>query len=475
MTLPEVTRVVFLSNTASDVSGYKRSYFPPWTPTTEATLTGSGAVGDGDVLIKAWASGVLGLTSWPAGTWTFNFFASVSDTADTTQVKVKVYQRTAAGAETLLFTATSAAIKSLTSIDITFTYAFASPTTTAVTDRLVVKVYHLTNSSTSKTTTVYFEGVTHQSHIITPFDIPVYGNQRHEVYDPGEEGTAAGGSGTPATTVQSETSFGISPAVGTSTNYAREDHTHGSPTAPGGSGGPGADFDVSSVTSGMTPYYKASVGVTYDATTLLVSQVNDQETSYNMTQGTDANKPPFIPNTNLGWPGITFDGVNSFLSSSAVPATGANPRTLYIVLAASMPLNFTDWHCLMAYGDTDPDKEYAIYQNVGVDNTRNISMSYWGTELHTPVLANMAPCLLMAIYDGSIDRIYFNNALVGKLTIALNTASAYGLVIGSRINAPTDMGCFVACEWGGWNKALSDAQRNAIAAGLKTKYGLPLL
>jgi len=43
---------------------------------------------------------------------------------------------------------------------------------------------------------------------------------------------AGGGEGTPATTVSSETSYGISPAVGASTNYAREDHTHGSPTAP---------------------------------------------------------------------------------------------------------------------------------------------------------------------------------------------------------------------------------------------------
>lgn len=40
------------------------------------------------------------------------------------------------------------------------------------------------------------------------------------------------GSGTPATTVTDETTYGITPAVGTSTNYAREDHTHGSPTTP---------------------------------------------------------------------------------------------------------------------------------------------------------------------------------------------------------------------------------------------------
>jgi len=41
-----------------------------------------------------------------------------------------------------------------------------------------------------------------------------------------------GGGGTPASTVVTETSFGQASAVGTSTDYARGDHTHGTPTLP---------------------------------------------------------------------------------------------------------------------------------------------------------------------------------------------------------------------------------------------------
>lgn len=44
-----------------------------------------------------------------------------------------------------------------------------------------------------------------------------------------EWATIVGGSGTPATTVVAETSYGQSSAVGVATNYAREDHTHGTP------------------------------------------------------------------------------------------------------------------------------------------------------------------------------------------------------------------------------------------------------
>lgn len=45
-----------------------------------------------------------------------------------------------------------------------------------------------------------------------------------------EWATIVGGGGTPASTVVNELTFGQSAAVGTATNYAREDHTHGTPS-----------------------------------------------------------------------------------------------------------------------------------------------------------------------------------------------------------------------------------------------------
>ena len=45
-----------------------------------------------------------------------------------------------------------------------------------------------------------------------------------------------GGGGTPATTVTDETTWGITPAVGSDTEYARQDHTHGTPPTPSGAG-----------------------------------------------------------------------------------------------------------------------------------------------------------------------------------------------------------------------------------------------
>ena len=44
--------------------------------------------------------------------------------------------------------------------------------------------------------------------------------------------TGGSGGGTPSPTVESEATFGISPAAGTDAEYSRGDHTHGSPTNP---------------------------------------------------------------------------------------------------------------------------------------------------------------------------------------------------------------------------------------------------
>jgi len=45
-------------------------------------------------------------------------------------------------------------------------------------------------------------------------------------------GATGGGGGTPSTTVVSETTPGLQPIVGVSTNYARGDHSHGTPPLP---------------------------------------------------------------------------------------------------------------------------------------------------------------------------------------------------------------------------------------------------
>lgn len=64
--------------------------------------------------------------------------------------------------------------------------------------------------------------------------------------------STAGGAG-PATTVTDETTYGVAKAVGTAVTYAREDHTHGSPSLASTNPAASAPGDTAAVGSGATP------------------------------------------------------------------------------------------------------------------------------------------------------------------------------------------------------------------------------
>jgi hypothetical protein len=62
--------------------------------------------------------------------------------------------------------------------------------------------------------------------------VQITGNSTTDTIDLVAVGGGGGGSGTPAISVTDETTYGITKSVGTSTNYARQDHTHGTMATP---------------------------------------------------------------------------------------------------------------------------------------------------------------------------------------------------------------------------------------------------
>lgn len=60
--------------------------------------------------------------------------------------------------------------------------------------------------------------------------VPTPSSPTHATTKAYVDSAVSAAAGTPATTIISETAFGRSAAVGSATNYAREDHTHGTPT-----------------------------------------------------------------------------------------------------------------------------------------------------------------------------------------------------------------------------------------------------
>jgi hypothetical protein len=87
-----------------------------------------------------------------------------------------------------------------------------------------------------------------------------------------------GGGGTPASSVVAETSYGQASAVGTSTNYAREDHTHGSPSL-GTTGSTACAGNDARLSDARTPLAHALGGSEHTDDTLanLNAKINDAD------------------------------------------------------------------------------------------------------------------------------------------------------------------------------------------------------
>ena len=123
----------------------------------------------GQVLVDSYVTdvGYPALIEIPPGLWRFRTFHNVSGTSGVTTAVFKVYNRTSAGTETLLFTATSGEITDSTTREYLTSYVQTASYPVSLTDRIVVKVYGQTTHNSNLNFYFIYDGATHTSHIQT--------------------------------------------------------------------------------------------------------------------------------------------------------------------------------------------------------------------------------------------------------------------------------------------------------------------
>lgn len=167
-----VSDILFLTGlTTSGITGYKTLQKPPLTAGVEVELTQAVATSDGEVLMEEFVSPALGIESIPAGDFVFDIYGAVSAMDGVSELVGHVYQRTLAGGETELFSFTTGEIDATTATLYQVTYALASPVTTVITDRLVLKVYAKTSYATDITVSLFYLGEVNQSRVKLPVSL----------------------------------------------------------------------------------------------------------------------------------------------------------------------------------------------------------------------------------------------------------------------------------------------------------------
>lgn len=187
---PPTSEVLYLTNlTKSGIATYLDLQKPPGTPGVEVESTQAVASSDGEVLIKAFVSPAIGIESMPAGDFVFKIYGAVSAVDGVSELVGRMYQRTLAGAETEKFDFTTGEINNLTAALFTVTES-TTDFATAITDRLVLKMYAKTDNATDITMSLFYLGDPNQSRFAMPTKIAKVtgGDMIAALYDPDYDG-----------------------------------------------------------------------------------------------------------------------------------------------------------------------------------------------------------------------------------------------------------------------------------------------
>jgi len=116
------------------------------------------------------ASGALSLSKIPAGTWTFDTYSYIDNTAGTSKLEYTMYRRTSGGTETQLFQATTTEINN-TAVGLSTLNSVQQAFAFDPTDRLVMRVKGWTDSGAPITIHWVYGNGNHYSHVTTPITV----------------------------------------------------------------------------------------------------------------------------------------------------------------------------------------------------------------------------------------------------------------------------------------------------------------
>ena len=226
-------------------------------------------------------------------------------------------------------------------------------------------------------------------------------------------------------------------------------------------------------TNGLRLWLKSDAGVTLAGSG--VSQWADQSgNGRNATQTSATSRPTVVANALNGLPALSFDGVNDFMTFT-MPVNGLTGMTVIVVAANSADRTGGStngesaavfWNELNSWGSIylSPFQTNVKFR-FGTGQTGNLP-SYT-----RPASIGNAFSVSTAIKNRTTDSLYVNGTLVvsqpGKLTTIANTQNLGN--IGRGYNNNTFFPGLIT-EVIVYNRALSDAERQAVEGYLTSKY-----
>jgi len=166
------SQTYYFSSNPANVGGYESALRNPGlNPQDDDSVSVSN--GTGEVLIDSYVTiqddpGVLEI---PAGVWSFKMFHYVDNALGVSWFRYKVFKRSVAGAETLLFTVNTNEVNALSVAEINIDYTVTTAIPLLADDRIVIKVYAVTTSVSTRIAHFVYEGNLNVSRVVTTIDV----------------------------------------------------------------------------------------------------------------------------------------------------------------------------------------------------------------------------------------------------------------------------------------------------------------
>lgn len=253
--------------------------------------------------------------------------------------------------------------------------------------------------------------------------------------------------------------------------------------------GPGGVGDTSTP-SALTLWLESGTGAFSDIgcttaatdTSSVACWADQSGNGHNATQSLVVRQPIYrtnILNATHGQSVLRFDGVDDFLITTAVPATGSAARTLVAVINNGTD-NGLNYQHIAHYGSNAFRRAYGLCFRTNPNQTAgagsNIGNHYWANGFSSNLARTTSPLILAIQYNGTVDELFADGSTQGTKTVNLNTNSTDGLRIASRVNATEGAEFFAGdvAELIAYGTLLTTPQRILIENYLSAKFATTL-
>ena len=219
-------------------------------------------------------------------------------------------------------------------------------------------------------------------------------------------------------------------------------------------------------TNGLLAYWTAGEGVTLESNSTRVQSWSSTVNSHVLSNSNSSGRPRYVF---LYQKYASLQFTDDILSSSIIPASGVEARSLFVVYLP-YPRNVYANGVVLSYGNASNFQAYGIATHA--NNAPMVSVYYYGS-VYRNLVSFANACAIVFTFSNRITIPYVNNTTFPQIydvLLGLSTGTNNGLRVGRGIETNTAFHGFVF-DVAVWNRELTSSEVSDIMRQVALKYG----